>query len=232
MPMIVMDHHYALRGQAQSPAYSDIRPHLGSTVTMVHQYLEAARVPIDPVLATAMFLGIRTDTDGLSRGPTREDGIVYVKLLERLDRRLLLEIESAGLAREYYQAFFQGMQNARVYGKAVLAYLGNMHRPNLTAELADLLFRYERVHSALCSGVYKKVLYFSIRTGLLDQDAGLLVQDVIFPPGKAGGHGIMAGGQIPVGEEGASQMVRKLEAQFLHRLGEKGRPRPLLQNHE
>jgi nanoRNase/pAp phosphatase (c-di-AMP/oligoRNAs hydrolase) len=230
LPMIVIDHHHPIVEKTKRAVYADIRPNIGSTVSMIYQYLDAAQVSIDPVLATTMFLGLRADTNGLSRGSTLEDGLVYVRLLERLDQKLLLEIESAGLAQEYYQAFYQGMQNARVYGKAIVVHLGEVHRPDLAAELADLLFRYESVHAALCSGVYKQVLHFSIRTGLLDQDAGVLVQDVIFPPGEAGGHGIMAGGQIPLIEEDVDTIVLKLEKRFLESVGESGRSKPLLQD--
>jgi nanoRNase/pAp phosphatase (c-di-AMP/oligoRNAs hydrolase) len=230
LPMIVIDHHYPIVEKTKRAVYADVRPKIGSTVTMIYQYLDAAQVSIDPVLATTMFFGLRADTNGLSRGSTLEDGVVYVKLLERLDQQLLLKIESAGLAQEYYQAFYQGMQNARVYGKAIVVYLGEVHRPDLAAELADLLFRYENVHAALCSGVYKQVLHFSIRTGLLDQDAGMLVQNVIFPPGEAGGHGIMAGGQIPLIKEDVEAIVLKLEKRFLESVGESGNSKPLLQD--
>jgi nanoRNase/pAp phosphatase (c-di-AMP/oligoRNAs hydrolase) len=230
LPIIVIDHHHPIVEKTKRAVYSDIRPNIGSTVTMIYQYLEAAQVSIDPVLATTMFFGLRADTNGLSRGSTLEDGLAYVKLLEKLDQQLLLKIESAGLAQEYYQAFYEGMQNARVYGKAIVVHLGEVHRPDLAAELADLLFRYESVHAALCSGVYKHVLHFSIRTGLLDQDAGLLVQNVIFPPGEAGGHGIMAGGQIPLIEEDVDTIVLKLEKRFLESVGESEISKPLLQD--
>lgn len=228
IPVAVIDHHFPITIQTQSALYCDIRPDVGSTVTMVYQYLDAAKITIDPILATAMFFGLRSDTNGLSRGSTINDGIIYVKLLEQLDQKLLLEIETAGLAREYYQAFYRGMQNAKVNGKTITAYLGEMHRPDLVAELADLLFRYESVHAALCSGIYNQVLHFSIRTGLLDQDAGILVQGVIFPPGTAGGHGIMAGGQIPLNGEPPSLIVQKLERRFLESVGESGKSSPFL----
>jgi nanoRNase/pAp phosphatase (c-di-AMP/oligoRNAs hydrolase) len=228
LPMIVIDHHHPILDLSKRAAYADIRSNVGSTVTMMYQYLEAARVDIDPSLATAMFYGLMADTNGLSKGATVEDGIIYVKLLERLDRQALLRIESAGLAQEYYQAFDQGIQNARIYGKAIVAFLGDMHRPDLTAELADLLFRYEEVHAALCSGVYKQELLFSIRTGLVDQDAGLLVQKVIFPPGSAGGHGLIAGGQIPLDGENIRDSVSRLEMRFLENVGEPAIGRSLL----
>lgn len=229
-PLIVIDHHYPIVELTRRAVYTDIRMNVGSTVTIIYEYLHAAHVVIDPTLATAMFYGLRSDTNGLSREATVVDGIVYVKLLEMLDQPALLKIESAGLAQEYYQAFSHGMKNSRIYGKAIISYLGNMHRPDLTAELADLLFRYESVHAALCSGIYKEELHFSIRTGLLDQDAGLLVQNIIFPPGKAGGHGIMAGGQIPLAGKAPYDLILKLETRFLESLGESGVARPLLKD--
>lgn len=231
LPMVVIDHHNPILEQTQLAQYADVRSNVGATVTIIYQYLHATQAHISPVLATAMFLGLRADTNGLSRGATVDDGIVYVKLLEQLDQQLLLKIETAGLAQEYYQAFYQGMRNARVYGKAIIAYLGNMHRSDLASELADLLFRYERVHATLCYGIYKQEIHFSIRTGLLDQDAGILVQSVIFPPGKAGGHGIMAGGQIPLNEESIDPLILKLEKRFLESVGESNTSKPLLQKY-
>lgn len=228
LPVLVIDHHYPITKESQSAVYKDIRPDIGSTVSMVYQYLAAAQMPIDTVLATAMFLGIRADTNGLSRGSTIDDGIAYVNLLEKLEQNLLIKVQTAGLAQEYYQAFYRGIHNARVYGKAVVSYLGELHRPDLVAELSDLLFRYEGVNAAMCSGIYSHDIHFSIRTDILDQDAGLIVQTLVIPPGKAGGHGTMAGGQIPILNEDPMTIISRLEAQFREIMGGSARPRSLL----
>jgi nanoRNase/pAp phosphatase (c-di-AMP/oligoRNAs hydrolase) len=228
IPTIVIDHHVPIGEQTRRAAYTDIRPTIGSTTTMIYQYLDAANADIDPILATAMFLGLRADTNGLSRGSSVEDGVVYINLLERLDHQLLLKIESAGLARDYYQAFFRGMQNARIHGRTIISYLGNMHRSDLAAELADLLLRYEGVDTAFCSGIYKQEIHFSIRTSLLKQNAGLLIQRVVFPPGSAGGHGTLAGGQIPLNGKKVKELVSKIEARFLESVGEPKGSKPLL----
>ncbi len=227
---IVIDHHYPIVERTLKAAFSDIRTDIGSTTTMIYQYLDAAGISINPIVATAMFFGLRADTNGLSRGASLEDGIVYIKLLEQLDRKLLHKVETAGLAHEYYRAFYRGLQDARVYGKAIIADLGEIHRPDLAAELVDWLFRYEHVHMALCSGIYKQNIHFSIRTDMLDLDAGILVQNVIFPPGSAGGHGIMAGGQIPVNGGLPYELTKKLEQRFLESVGEQGKPRHLLRH--
>lgn len=131
-------------------------------------------------------------------------------------------LEVAQLSRDYFQAFHHGLMNAQIVGKTITTYLGDMHRPDLVAEMADLLVRFEAVHAALCLGVYKGTLYFSLRTGFVEEDAGLLVQQIIIPPGKAGGHGTIAGGQYSLDGDDVQQVVSRLQANFLHLMNEQG----------
>lgn len=222
IPDIVIDHHLPVRSESLSVPYKDIRAGIGATVSMVYQYLEVAQVPISADLATAMFYGLRADTNGLSRGATTTDGVIYVKLLDILDHQRLLQVEQSGLSRDYFQAFHDGLTNAQIVGKTITTYLGDMHRPDFVAEMADLLVRFEEVQSALCLGQYQNMLYFSLRTGLVEKDAGLIVQQIIMPPGKAGGHGTIAGGQYPLHGDDVRQVVAKLQANFLHLMNEQG----------
>jgi nanoRNase/pAp phosphatase (c-di-AMP/oligoRNAs hydrolase) len=147
---------------------------------------------------------------------------VYVKLLRWVDRHKLIQVEQARLPRVYFGAFCQGLEAARLYGRAIVAYLGPIHRPDLPAEIADLLIRLEDARAALCMGVYKDILHLSLRTVPLDQDAGLLIQAIVTPPGKAGGHGTMAGGQVPLTGQNAESIVVRIENRYLAAMDEKG----------
>lgn len=90
-PHIVLDHHHPLRHALRLVSYVDVRPDIGSTVSLVYQYLDAAGIEPDPLLATAMFYGLKTDTRGLSRGASSIDEAVYVKLLRWVDRHKLIQ---------------------------------------------------------------------------------------------------------------------------------------------
>ncbi|MEJ2263013.1 MAG: DHH family phosphoesterase [Anaerolineales bacterium] len=219
IPKIVIDHHHPLREALNQVEFVDVRPEIGATVSLVYQYMEAAGIIPDSDLATAMFYGVQTDTLGLARGTSEVDEAVYIKLLGRLDRRKLIRIEQAGLPRDYFRAFSRGLRAARLFGENVLADLGELHRPDLTAEMADLLIRYEGARAALCLGTYEGILYLSLRTEL-NQDAGLMVQKIIVPPGKAGGHGRMAGGQVPLDGQDARVVTAEIEHRFLVLIGE------------
>jgi nanoRNase/pAp phosphatase (c-di-AMP/oligoRNAs hydrolase) len=221
-PQIVIDHHHPLRETLPDVPFVDVRPEIGATVTMVDQYLDRAGVKIDSDLATAMFYGIKTDTRGLSRGTTEADMVTYLRLLAQIDRSKLIQIEQAGLPVVYFQAFSDGLRATRLYDHALVADLGDMHRPDLPAELADLLIRLKGARAALCLGVHEQTLYLSVRTKPMGQDAGLLVQKIIIPPGSAGGHGTMAGGQFQLDGRDPGPLATKLVAHFLEIMGESG----------
>ena len=106
---IVIDHHYPIRESFDQLAYSDIRTELGSTTTMLFQYLEAAGIHPDPILSTAMFYGLKTDTRSLSRGASPVDEIAFLDLLHHLDQQVLSRVEMASLSQEYFRAFSRGL---------------------------------------------------------------------------------------------------------------------------
>lgn len=220
VPQIVIDHHHPLRDALEEVTYSDVRPDVGSTVSMVYQYLETAGVVPDSVLATAMFYGLQTDTNGLARGATPTDERVYMKLLSWLDRGKLNEVVQAGLPRVYFRAFYKGLHAASLHGSCVVANLGKMHRSDLAAELADILIRLKNSQAVLCQGIYDGFLNISLRVTPTVQDAGLLIQKVIVPPGRAGGHGTIAGGQVPLDGSAHEVVENEVVNRFLRAMGE------------
>lgn len=217
---IVIDHHLPIREMIDTIPYADVRTDIGATVTMLYQYLDAARLQPDPFLATAMFYGLKTDTRGLSRGASPADEVAFVRLLHRLDQLELTNIELASLSREYFRSFSRGLHETRVYGRVLISRLGNMEQPDFAAEMADILIRLQGTHAALCLGSHDETLHISLRTEPMGQDAGLIIQRVVTPPGKAGGHGTMAGGQIPLAGQDIEQLLASLEHRFLDVMGE------------
>lgn len=220
LPQIVIDHHRPIQEALKEVAYVDVRPEVGATTSMVFQYLEAAKMEPDPALATAMFYGLQTDTRSLARGSSPIDEKVYMRLLRLLDRKKLIQVEQAGLSQEYFRAFSQGLQATRVFGNAVYAYLGEMHRPDFPAEMADILIRLESARVAMCMGYHGETMYLSLRTEpLSDQDAGVYAQRLVIGLGKAGGHGTIAGGQIKLNDREIPNLVVEMEKRYLEITG-------------
>jgi nanoRNase/pAp phosphatase (c-di-AMP/oligoRNAs hydrolase) len=109
-----------------------------------------------------------------------------------------------------------------IHGRAVISRLGDMEQPDFAAEMADILIRLEGMQAALCHGMHEDTLHLSLRARSRSQDAGLIIQQVVVPPGKAGGHGKMAGGQIPLAGQDVESLVASIEKRFLDAMGESG----------
>jgi nanoRNase/pAp phosphatase (c-di-AMP/oligoRNAs hydrolase) len=193
---IIIDHH-PWRDQARNGKanFVDIRPNVGSTASIMTEYLRLADLEIDPPLATALFYGIKTDTMGLGRGTSSTDMTAICYLLPEIDLGALLRIERAQVPPGYFKSFATTLQAARIYDDVVISYIGNMEYPDLAAEMADFLLRMQGVRWIICMGVHKDRLMLSVRTHNR-RGAGELVQNIIEKRGVAGGHGSMAGGQV------------------------------------
>lgn len=219
---IVMDHHYPVRDATVNAAYADVRTEIGSTVTILYQYLEAAGIHPDPLLATAMYYGLKTDTRSLSRGDSVADDVAFMKLTRHVDQQELAKVEVAALSLEYFRAFSSGLHATRLHGKAIVSRLGLIDQPDFAAEMADILIRLQGAQAALCMGQYGDTLHISLRTGGLAEDAGMIIQQVVTSPGSAGGHGTMAGGQVPLAGRELEPLLKDIEHRFLAILGENG----------
>jgi len=223
-PNAVFDHHQPMRHQVDAVPYLDLRPEVGAAATLIYQYLEIANLTLPPRLATALFYGIKTDTRGLSRGASIGDKVAYVNLLADVDHDALLQVEYARRPKEFFKSLMKGLAATQVYGSAVIAILGNMDRSDFAAELADQLIVLEEVRGVLCIGRYEEVLQLSVRTTPLGEDSGLLIQQVVRDLGRGGGHGVMAGGQVPLTNRVADVIESELVARFLVLMEEDNTP--------
>jgi len=224
LPDAVLDHHQPIGSPLTDVPYADLRPEVGSTATLVFQHLEVAGLELPSRLATALFYGIKTDTNGLSHESSKHDEVAYIKLLDHIDRAALVQVENAQRPPAYFRELAHGIRLARVHGTAVVASLGDMHRPDFTAELADLLIRLEGASAAICVGRYQNVLYLSVRTVPMGEHASQLLRRSIEGLGKAGGHRVTAGGQVWLEGRAARVVEMELVTRFLAAMGEGNTP--------
>jgi nanoRNase/pAp phosphatase (c-di-AMP/oligoRNAs hydrolase) len=229
VPALVFDHHPWREATAAAP-FADVRVEMGATSTLLVEYLRAAGIEPAPPLATALFYGIKTDTMGLIRGASPEDVAAYLYLQPRIDVEALVEIERAQVPAEYFVRLDAALHAARVYDSLIVSYVGPMHRPDLAAEMADLLLRLQGVRWAVCMGVYKGGLILAVRSQSKRIGAGQLVQAIVGDEGTAGGHGTMAGGHVPLRGKDPEALADQLGKRALQHLSlsETAASKPLL----
>ena len=216
--VLVIDHH-ARREETETAGFADVRPELGATSTILTQYLQAAGLKVPSKLATALFYGIKAVTMGLSRDTSRADAAAYSYLQPRIDVAALANIEHAQVPAAYFRSFDAALRAARRYDGLIIAYIGGLVYPDMAAEMADVLLRLEKARWVICVGTYDRTLILSVRTRSPGQTAEILAQAIVAGEGSAGGHGAMAGGQVPLKDRSAGQLVRLLSRRALQHLG-------------
>jgi nanoRNase/pAp phosphatase (c-di-AMP/oligoRNAs hydrolase) len=210
---IVFDHH-PLREETSTAGFFDVRPDVGATSTILTEYCQAVGGELPPAIATALFYGIKTDTMGLGRGASQADVAAYFYLQSRVDVQALVNIERAQVPPEYFQGLVAALESAYVYDDVLIAYIGEMQRPDLTAEMADLFLRLRGVDWVICMGVYENEMTLSVRTNS-QRGAGQLIQSIVGDLGSAGGHGSMSAGQIPLEGQNPDILSHRLKERVL-----------------
>ncbi len=241
--LVAIDHHPPKRSQYRAVIH-DVRPEVGATATLITEYLAVAQIQVEPRLATALFYGIKTDTRGLSRHTSDLDVWAYTTLRTRLDNDLLNQIEQVRLPRSYFRGLSQALANTKLYpchqeptannqegeepslqpcrGYVAVCMLPEMERPDMAAEIADLLMRLEDVSWAICIGIYDARIIISVRTDLPGARAGRLIRTIVGRNGTAGGHDTMAGGRIALPDATPAERIAAMHAlvpRFLSELG-------------
>ena len=212
-----IDHH-SLQASSQKLSFSDIRPEIGSTSTMVTEYLQCAELVPDAKLATALFYGIKSDTRDLKRHTTSNDIASYDYLRPLINKQALTQIEKAQVSSDYFHHAFDGLKNAQVYRNLLVSYLGEMSYPDLPAELADWLLRYEEVNWVVCAGLYNDTIRVSVRAHPIKGTAREMAQEIVKGLGAGGGHDTIAGGQVSLNGKNPLLLIRRMRDNALRYL--------------
>jgi nanoRNase/pAp phosphatase (c-di-AMP/oligoRNAs hydrolase) len=231
---LVIDHH-PLRDQ--TPARSrwvDVRSDFGASASIVAKYLMAKDVPFTPLLATAFFYAIKSETQDLGVQAHAADRQVYFHLFPKVDPQVLFEVTHPRVSHEYFRILGDLVRQTALYDGAAITYIGHISTPDLVAEMADQLMRLVGVEWALCMGAHGGDFILSLRTSHRGGGAGQMIQRIVRGLGQAGGHGMMAGGrirQVPEDRKSRLHMANIMRERFLTELGLTGvEPRSILDN--
>ena len=210
-PDIIIDHHLN-DGEIKGGAFIDIRDDVGASSTIAAEYLIDSGVDITPDVATALVYGIKTDSLNMAAKTREKDLEAYLHLFPLADKGKLKAIESAQLPAEYFTALNDAIEGAFVYDHIVVADLDGVDNPGLIGEFADLFLRLIGAETSLCFGVFDEVLMISIRTMDSRLHAGRIMKYAVEERGTAGGHAVMAGGQIPLVKETQKEKREHIKA--------------------
>lgn len=196
--LAIIDHHPF--EACRSAILHDVRPHLGSTATMLTQYFRAMdEQRVGKVLATALLFGIKTDTDGLTRKVTPEDVEAYAFLQERADMEVLSRLERPAYPVDAARAFGAALHRLCQQDDVVVAFAGELtpEASHILADLGDFCLGIETATWALAAGFVADELTVSIRHIGPPPGAGALARELAGQEGNGGGHDTMARFSMP-----------------------------------
>ncbi len=217
---VVVDHHPLRRATRQVDTW-DVRPAYGATATIAAEYLAASGVEVSRQLATALVYAVRTETRELGREASEADRELYRRLMPLIDSSALGRIQHPRLPRSYFATLARALSELRGVRTLITTHLGDVPQPDIVPEIADLLVRMDGQTWSLATGVHESRLYASLRTTNRRADAGRIMRQILGRKGRGGGHGMAAGGWLPVAEgedaaELSDALVRKLARRLNH----------------
>ncbi|MBN2299027.1 MAG: bifunctional oligoribonuclease/PAP phosphatase NrnA [Deltaproteobacteria bacterium] len=231
IPDIVVDHH-PLRSITRKVPFHDVRPDYGSTSTIMTEYLRELDLQVDKILATALFYGLKTDTNGLLRSSVKADLDAFNFLFPKIVPKTLASIENPEIPRSYYLKFADAIGKSIQYKDVIISNMGKLNNPDIPAEMADFLLRMENIRWTLCMGEFKDQLIMSVRTSRRGEWAGKVAIKILRGLGTGGGHEQAAGGRVffaGLSNEDRNQKIVKITNRFLKALGvDNEKPKPLV----
>ena len=230
-PVIVIDHH-PLRKTTKAD-FADVRTDYGATATILTEYLFESGLEIPSKIATALSYGISSETQDLGRDAREKDLQAYLALFPLSNKKLLAKIEHPRLSRDFFTTLNRALHHSFIYKNAVATLLGEVKNPDFVPLIADFMLKLERISWAMCLGRFHDKIVISVRTIHSKGDAGNFLRRLIGKRGTAGGHGMIAGGQVAcstMDHEHCTKLEEEIVQDFLKRLGYKdvGEMTPLL----
>jgi nanoRNase/pAp phosphatase (c-di-AMP/oligoRNAs hydrolase) len=183
---IVIDHHPFdpdLRAD-----FIDIKEDYGATSTLLIEYLRALKIKPSPRLATALFYGIKTDTENFARPTTSNDINAFRYLYPFVNTHIIKKIESSELTKKSLDRFRDALDRFELVKNRGFVHMGRVNDPDLLVMIADFFLKVAEASWSIVSGLYGHKLIIIFRNAGFRRDAGKMAQKLFGEWGNAGGH--------------------------------------------
>lgn len=191
---IVIDHHPVVN--TFDAPYQDLRPEEGATATILTEYLQRAKTRIPKALATALCFGIKTDTNGLTRGASEKDVKAYAFLLPKANLTHLRQIEQERVSRTDLDLLARAIADVETRRKFLYVFLDGPVPPDSLVILADTFIGVAGASVVAVAGTYRNRVVVILRGKGPRVDVGRISRSSFGDFGNAGGHQVAARAEI------------------------------------
>lgn len=209
IPDLIVDHHPRHADTQADLALVD--ENVGATTTILVEALQAAGLRAPRRLATGIVYGIGSETQNLGRDTTPRDLAAYQAFFPKANMKALWRISYPQRTEDYFRTLARGTRNAFVCGRVVGTHLGAVATPDRVAQMADFLLTLEGMRWSIVTARYHGRLHVSLRANDAGAEAGRLLKRLLGGGNRGGGHGMIAGGSVELGEHAKELAWREAE---------------------
>lgn len=213
---VCIDHH-PKRDNKKRVRFLDVDEAYSSSCAIVADYIFTAGLDVGTELATALCYGIKTDTNELTRGVSKHDIDLFMRLYQRADKPILGDITSAREPLEYFEVMAEALERAVRVGNVVIVNLDEVPYADVVAEVADFFLRLEGITCTAATAFYGGEMVGSVRSSSTEIDAGKLIKRAFDTKNRAGGEEYAGGGRVPL-PNNKQETHTEEKAEFVERL--------------
>ncbi|MEJ2165790.1 MAG: DHH family phosphoesterase [Desulfobacterales bacterium] len=214
---IIIDHHPV--STTTEAAFIDIQESYGANSTILTEYLKASKIKPSPRLATALFYGIKTDTNSFVRSTVSNDIKAFRYLYEYANLNIIKKIESSEMTKKTLPSFKLAIERLSFVKQTAVIHMGDVNDAATLVIMADFFMKLAEATCSIVSGILDGKLIIIFRNAGFRRDAGKMAREMFGHIGSAGGHKNMARAEIPLARlKSHTKKETNLEQYILYRL--------------
>jgi len=194
---VVIDHYE--HDHEHDAAFTDIRPNVSATSTILTKYIQELDISLDEEVATALLYGIRAETLDFKRDTTPADLTAAAYLYPFADHDTLEQVESPSMSPETLDVLAEAIRNREVQGSHLVSNAGFIRDRDALAQAAQHLLNLEGITTTAVFAIAEDTIYLAARSKDIRMDIGKVLEDAFEDIGETAGHSTDASVEIPLG---------------------------------
>ena len=191
----IIDHHPL---SCCDGGFVDVRPDYGACSTMFTEYMRSLSIKPSAKLASALMLGIKTDTANFTRQASSRDIRAFQFLYKYANMNIVTKVERAQMTEADLNFLGNAIRDRNIRDNRAFYHAGTMSKPDELVVAADFFLSIAGVNWSVVSGVVDKKLIVILRNDGLRKGAGKTAQEAFAKFGSAGGHKTMARAELDI----------------------------------
>jgi len=194
---VFVGHHEP--GEAVAPEFSDVRPNISATSTILTKYIQEYDFNVSEAVATALLYGIRAATLDFRRDTTPADLTAAAYLYPFADHDTLEQVESPNMSPETLDVLAEAITNREVEGSHLVSNAGFITDRDALSQAAQQLLNLEGITTTAVFGIVDDTIHLSARSKDIRINIGNVLADAFGDIGEPAGHSTQASVEIPLG---------------------------------